>query len=290
MKKLILKALSAMIFCCIIVAGYTVASSAAVEIIEEKLIYGTDIAEKKDFNIVNGVTESYIVTMDDDGQKRVNNYVLEIDMSNSEIGILASYKDYMNGLGKAEWGMQALRDQAVEVEDYYINTVGNEDFEVVAGVNGDFFNMGNGAPTGTLVMNGNYYNINEDWPYFAILDDGTAIIRDRKDPVVKNIAQGVGGPEVIVKNGKFAPAVETSGYGVEQHPRTAVGIKENGNIVFVVSDGRQAPGSCGQTFHELAVEMLALGCVDALSLDGGGSASLVSQRTEDTHLLLRNVP
>ncbi len=289
MKKTV-KSILTVISCVIILLVCMIAAGASYEgdIFAD---YGYTLVTKEDYLVAPGVKESYIVTLNDDGTNQIKSYALEVDMSNPEIGIITSYKNYMNNLAPTpEWGMQTVREQAVSVEKYYKNVEGNEDFEVVAGVNGDFFNMGNGAPTGTLVMNGNYYNINEDWPYFAILDDGTAIIRDRSDPVVDNIAQGVGGPEVIVKNGAFAPAVETSGYGVDQHPRTAVGIKANGDIVFVVSDGRQAPGSCGQTFHELAVEMLALGCVDALSLDGGGSASLVSQRTEDTHLLLRNVP
>ena len=290
MKKNIFKALSVMIFCCLIMAVYTVASSAMVQIVEENLINGTDIAEKKDYNVVNGITESYIVTMNDDGTNRVNNYVLEIDMNNPEIGIVASYKNYMNDLGKAEWGMQHLRDQAVAVENYYVNTVGNEDFEVVAGVNGDFFNMGNGAPTGTLVMNGIRYNTNNDWPFFALLDDGSVVIGDRGDKPPANAMQVVGGPEVLLVDGKFSAAVKNSGYGVDRHPRTAIGVKENGNIVMLVSDGRMLPESSGQDFNMLAEIMLALGCEDALCLDGGGSASFISQRDGEDILTLRNTP
>ena len=290
MKKNIFKALSVMIFCCLIMAVYTVASSAMVEIYEDKLIYGTDVAEKKDYNIVNGVTESYVVLMDDDGTNRVNCYVLEVDMNNPEIGIVASYKNYMNGLGKSEWGMQHLRDQAVAVEDYYVNTVGNKDFEVVAGVNGDFFNMGNGAPTGTLIMNGIRYHTNNDWPFFALCEDGTVVIGERGDKIPENAVQLVGGPEVLIKNGKFTNAVNTSGYGEAAHPRTAIGVKENGNIVMLVSDGRMLPESSGQTFHQLAEAMLALGCKDALCLDGGGSASFISQRDGENSLTLRNIP
>ncbi|MBR5233301.1 MAG: phosphodiester glycosidase family protein [Clostridia bacterium] len=290
MKKLIFKAMTVMILCCILVTGYTVASSAVAEIYDEKFIYGTDVAEREDFNVVNGVTESHIVTRNDDGTGRVHNYVLEIDMKNTEIGILTSYKDYMNGLGKAEWGMQALRDQAVEVEDYYRNTLGEEDFEVVAGVNGDFFDMGTGAPTGTLIMNGKKYNVNKKWPFFAILKDGSCVIGERGDTLPKDAMQVIGGPEVLIKNGEFTEAINTSGYGVEPHPRTAIGIKADGNVVMLVSDGRQDPESCGQTFHQLAEAMLALGCVDALCLDGGGSATFISQRDGEDYLSIRNSP
>ncbi len=288
--KFSVKHILSVVFMCALLLVCTAVCSSAISIDDSKLIYGTRIAEKIDYNIVPGVSESYIVTQNDDGTTHVRTYVLEIDMGNPEIGIVTSYKNYMNNLSDTpEWGMQAVRDQAVTVEKYYREVEGNEDFEVVAGVNGDFFNMGNGAPTGTLVMNGKYYNVNEDWPYFAILDDGTAIIRERKDPVVGNIVQAVGGPEVILKDGQLTSAAINSGYGTI-HPRTAVGIKADGDIIFVVSDGRQAPASCGQTFPMLAEEMLALGCVDALSLDGGGSATFVSQRDGEDVLTLRSSP
>ncbi len=290
MKMRFFKVLSVILAFSLMVTGMTVMSSAVAEYIEENFVYGTEIAYREDYNIVPGVTESYVVTQNDDGTNRVNNYVLEVDMDNPEIGILATYKDYMNGLGEASWGMQAARDQAVDVENYYRNTVGNEDFEIVAGVNGDFFNMGNGAPTGTLVMGGIKYNVNEDWPFFAILDDGTCVIGERSDKVPENAVEVVGGPEVLIKNGAFTSAVNISGYGVDPHPRTAIGIKADGDIVMLVSDGRLAPESCGQTFHMLAEEMLALGCVDALCLDGGGSASFVSQRDGEDILNLRNSP
>ena len=290
MKKRMVRILSVILAVSLIAAGLSVAASAVAEIIDANFIYNTEVAERTDYNIVPGVTESHVVLQNDDGSGRVDTYVLEIDMSNPEIGIVTSYKDYMNGLGEAEWGMQALRDQAVEVEDYYRNTVGNEDFEVVAGVNGDFFNMGTGAPTGTLVMGGICYNMNEDWPFFAILDDGSCVIGDRKAKIPANAVELIGGPEVLIKDGEFTKAVDTSGYGVEAHPRTAIGIKADGSIVMVVSDGRMAPASCGQTFHQLAEQMLALGCVDALCLDGGGSASFISQREGEDVLTLRNVP
>jgi hypothetical protein len=59
-----------------------------------------------------------------------------------------------------------------------------------------------------------------------------------------------------------------------RHPRAALGLAD-GRIVAVVCDGRSRRDA-GLTLHELARLMLALGCGDALNLDGGGSAALVS--------------
>lgn len=57
------------------------------------------------------------------------------------------------------------------------------------------------------------------------------------------------------------------------NPRTFVGIRANGDLVFGVYKGRsdKSPGLC---FAELQNEALSLGCVTALNLDGGGSSQL----------------
>jgi exopolysaccharide biosynthesis protein len=64
-----------------------------------------------------------------------------------------------------------------------------------------------------------------------------------------------------------------------KHPRTAVGIKENGEWIFVVVDGRFNGLLGGMTIRELAELMKELGCVHALNLDGGGSSTMVLEGT-----------
>jgi hypothetical protein len=59
-----------------------------------------------------------------------------------------------------------------------------------------------------------------------------------------------------------------------RHPRAALGLAGD-RIFAVVCDGR-ARNDAGLTLVELARLMVGLGCRDALNLDGGGSASLVS--------------
>ena len=51
-------------------------------------------------------------------------------------------------------------------------------------------------------------------------------------------------------------------------PRNAVGIKENGEVVFFGADGRQAPKSVGMTYEETAQTMVKLGCKEAIYIDG----------------------
>lgn len=58
-------------------------------------------------------------------------------------------------------------------------------------------------------------------------------------------------------------------------PRTAVGIKEDGTLVFIVVDGRQKGFSDGLTLKELGQEMLKLGIKNAVNLDGGASSEMI---------------
>jgi hypothetical protein len=68
-----------------------------------------------------------------------------------------------------------------------------------------------------------------------------------------------------------------------RHPRAAIGITRRGEALAVACDGR-ADHEAGLTMDELAEAMAALGAVQAMNLDGGGSTSLVCGGR------LRNVP
>ena len=161
----------------------------------DKLDPTMKLTSKTDFALAPGITESAIITHNIDGSNQVKSWAVEVDLSVPSTQILASYKDYMSNLGPAAWGMQTVRDQAAKAETYYQTYAPQPDpnFRVVAGVNGDFFNMGNGAPTGTFVMNTKVYNVNEGWPYFAIMKDGTAKI-GQGDLDLDEAKEVVGGP------------------------------------------------------------------------------------------------
>ena len=67
-----------------------------------------------------------------------------------------------------------------------------------------------------------------------------------------------------------------------RHPRSAIGISDR-DLYLVCCDGRRSGVDAGLTLDELAAFMLALGCRDAMNLDGGGSTTLVHRG----HLLNR---
>jgi hypothetical protein len=89
--------------------------------------------------------------------------------------------------------------------------------------------------------------------------------------------QAVGGGPMLVREGQPAIDWQTAGFGEgfanNRHPRTAVGRTQDGDLWFVVVDGRQSM-SVGATLLEMAQIMIRLGCVEAVNLDGGGSSTI----------------
>lgn len=73
-------------------------------------------------------------------------------------------------------------------------------------------------------------------------------------------------------------------------PRTAVGLKRDGSLVLYTIDGRQSGYSIGATLTQVAERMVELGCVTALSLDGGGSTAMVATSPDSTTATLVDKP
>jgi uncharacterized protein YigE (DUF2233 family) len=87
----------------------------------------------------------------------------------------------------------------------------------------------------------------------------------------------ISGDRMIVLKGEIAPDLDDQ----EVDPRTAVGINRNGRYVYlVVVDGRQPFYSDGATFTELAHLLIDQGAFAAMSLDGGGSSTMVIEDSE----------
>jgi len=88
-------------------------------------------------------------------------------------------------------------------------------------------------------------------------------------PELAGIEVAIGGGPALVRDGKV---MEWKGFIHMRHPRTALGWNSE-HIFLVEVDGRQSDLSVGMTFPELAAYLVKLGCVQAMNLDGGGSAT-----------------
>ena len=128
-------------------------------------------------------------------------------------------------------------------EGKYIITIGNQGDEAVA-------NALKSIPVGAEVeiSNRDYYNP-ELWKEaeYAMSSVGGRILEDGVIP---------------------------DGLSKTREPRSAVGIKADGTVVFYLVDGRQTEHSAGVSLVDLAERLKEIGCVDAINLDGGGSSAI----------------
>lgn len=78
----------------------------------------------------------------------------------------------------------------------------------------------------------------------------------------------------VIMNGD--PVYSNDGYGHARLPRTLVGVKEDGSIIMIVVDGRQAgQGFYGITQEETGALVDYYGMHNGYQMDGGGSATMV---------------
>ncbi|MDH5589717.1 MAG: phosphodiester glycosidase family protein [Gemmatimonadota bacterium] len=91
--------------------------------------------------------------------------------------------------------------------------------------------------------------------------------------------QAVGGFPDLLDGGVRVGDLEVASrpaFAAARHPRTAVAFSPaTGRFWMLVVDGRQDPYSVGMTLPELTSLTVALGAVEALNLDGGGSSVMV---------------
>ncbi len=96
------------------------------------------------------------------------------------------------------------------------------------------------------------------------------------------VSDAIGGGPVLVRDG--VPVYRSNeAFTVAQlaprGPRTAVGQRADGGIVFVTTDGRQPGLSVGMTNFELARTLVRFGAVRGMALDGGGSSTMAFEGT-----------
>lgn len=67
---------------------------------------------------------------------------------------------------------------------------------------------------------------------------------------------------------------ELNGMGSGANPRTAIGQREDGSVLFLVTDGRGKNGHLGATAADLIEVMSEYGAVNAANIDGGSSSTM----------------
>ena len=250
---------------------------------------GKILVSQTDYTLIDGVTESDIFLNTKEGNAQIAGFMTTI-APGAKATFKASYNGYYtegstpasrkDKAANLAWSMEKTTMQAA---NYTKATGGN----VIMAMNGDYYNMQTLQPLGYLIMEGNLIQKNNgvaNEPYFAVLKDGTFAIRDAGVDC-SDVEEAVSGPFYLVRNGQ--PQYNGSDGLI---PVNSIGIKADGTVVTFMADGRQRPYSVGMTLDEVAEFMAAQGVVDALYLDGGGSATCATKREGTTDLQIRNRP
>lgn len=157
--------------------------------------------------------------------------------------------------------------------------------EAIAAVNGTFFDIKNGGSVDFIKVNDTIINQNrqEKNNKRALHQQAAVVINnyqleikkwDGTDKWENNLSDKnimLSGPLLILNNEK--EKMDSVPFNKLRHPRTAIGVKPNGNVLLLTVDGRQG-NSAGMSLFELTKIMQWLGCSSAINLDGGGSTTL----------------
>lgn len=159
-----------------------------------------------------------------------------------------------------------------------------KDNDAVAAINGGGFHDPNGTGTGRLpygfILRDGKYVIGQDVgpdenvDFVGFTKSGNLIAGNYNKTELADMeaAEGITfGPPLIV-NGKKMITEGDGGWGIG--PRTAIGQKKDGTVIFLVIDGRQPGYSTGATLRDVQDVLYAEGCYIAANLDGGSSTTL----------------
>ena len=141
----------------------------------------------------------------------------------------------------------------------------------------DFYGLGTISSLGSRsLVDGEFAISSNNDEVNAILGEGVMIrVQYQWNGKAGNVKNALNAGTQILVNGEAPSNVNTAdGSRMNaRHPRTAIGVKNDGTVILMVNDGRQADiGRNGSYGNELAAMMKHYGCVNAFNLDGGGSS------------------
>lgn len=230
------------------------------------------ISEKK-YAVTPDVTEYEWILNNASLTQQMMGHVMEVKVGTGSTASLAlGYSDYNIKTIQSgrNWAMLETTKQAQSMQT-------RRGENVVGAINAGGYDMSNGRPSGAFVMNGVAINRATATTFWVDMD-GKAHITDAQTCNAAldagNVREAVAGFGDIFENGHARSGLDNT----TRASRTAIGIKADGTVVMLMVDGRQAPYSVGMTMAEVAASMEALGCVEAVNLDGGGSSTFATQR------------
>jgi hypothetical protein len=217
-------------------------------------------------------------------------FIAEIDLANPQVRVRVA-PGGPDPDGPGEWQTTLATPTRIAAR---------EGFDLV--VNGDFFRARGvkdaegidsmfraeqwAAANGPAVTDGKAWSAGTNaWPCLVVSKNRKVTIAMRNHPGPDDW-EVVAGNTMLVEDGTPVPHQSKA-----RHPRTLAGLDATGNrLVLLVADGRKPGVAVGLSYEESAIEMLRLGCHQALNLDGGGSSVMAVMDAATGKLRILNQP
>ncbi len=193
-------------------------------------------------------------------ENAIDVHVTRVDLTNPEVMVVASREE----------------EKGLTVSDYAKKA------KALVAINADYFDQ-NLNPSGLALGPCGVWEGTKDTENRGVVavGSGRAAVYPQKEVLAEPeqwMQTAVSGWPMLVKNCTPLTATELPGsdsFTRSPHPRTAVGVSEDGaTLYFVVADGRRE-GVPGMTLARLARFMAEeLGTCSAMNLDGGGSSAM----------------
>ena len=160
-------------------------------------------------------------------------------------------------------------------------------YEAILAINGGGFSDPNnrgsgGTPEGVLIQNGKVLSnkgYDRSGGLIGFTEENKLILgkMNAKEAKEKKVRDAVSFGPFLIVNGKRSFIKGNGGWG--NAPRTAIGQRADGIVLFLVLDGRKVTVP-GATMLDLTNIMANYGAVNAANLDGGTSSVLVLPKNE----------
>ena len=152
-------------------------------------------------------------------------------------------------------------------------------YNAVLATNGGGFEdtggMGNGGtPIGIVISEGKivYGSASKTYELIGFDNDNKLVVGNMTgaEALNRGVRDALSFGPILIVNGK---AAKINGTGGGLNPRTAIGQREDGAVLLLVIDGRQA-NSLGASYEDVMNVLLEYGAINGANLDGGSSSLL----------------
>ena len=178
--------------------------------------------------------------------------------------------------------IKVIHTKYMGVRGQYLVDMAKEHDALVAINGGGFIDIdgqsNGGEPRGIIIEDGKIIqssrNRDKGGGVIGFTNDNKLFLADvtASEAVSKGVRDAVEFGPFLIVNGKSSFIKGNGGFGI--HPRTAIGQRQDGIVLFLVVDGRRVD-SIGAGMKDLTDIMLKYGAYNAANLDGGNSSVMV---------------